>query len=194
MKAMIKCVMVLALAASLGYIVDAEDKQDDKVAKKETLFDKIKSMNGEWEVTKGPGDHGDHKGVVTYKVTAGGSAVLETVFGGTDHEMVTLYYMDDGKLSLTHYCMLQNRPLMRVDPQSTLEKLVFKCQEKENPKLDAEDHMHEATINFIDGDHVKTDWVLYKGGKADSTHGFELARKKSSTVGGVRASRLGVTK
>jgi hypothetical protein len=25
---------------------------------------------------------------------------------------------------------------------------------------------------------VKTEWVLYKGGKADSTHSFELVRKK----------------
>jgi len=25
---------------------------------------------------------------------------------------------------------------------------------------------------------LKTEWVLYKGGKADSTHSFELTRKK----------------
>ena len=45
-------------------------------------------------------------------------------------------------------------------------------------KLEAEDHMHQATFKFVDADHLKTEWVLYKGGKPDSTHSFDLARKK----------------
>jgi hypothetical protein len=38
--------------------------------------------------------------------------------------------------------------------------------------------MHQATFTFVDPDHLKTEWILYKDGKRDSAHSFELARKK----------------
>ena len=37
-------------------------------------------------------------------------------------------------------------------------------------------HMHEATIRFIDADHIETEWTYYEGGKADHAATFELAR------------------
>lgn len=180
MKPILTGLFVILLATGVGYFSLAADKPDAKTASKDTRFDKIKSMSGEWEVTKGPADHGHLGATVSYKVTAGGSAVLETMFGGTDHEMVTLYYMDGKDLTLTHYCMLQNRPKMRADSGTSTSKIVFKCDEndKDNAKLEGEDHMRQVTITFVDADHMKADWVLYKGGKSDSTHSFELARKK----------------
>ena len=54
----------------------------------------------------------EKRGVYTeYSITAGGSAVLEKIFPDTPHEMVSVYYDDDhGKLAMTHYCMMRNRP------------------------------------------------------------------------------------
>ena len=51
-----------------------------------------------------------------FRVTAGGSAVEETVFPGTEQEMVTLYFVRDGRLQLTHYCMAGNQPHMLAQP------------------------------------------------------------------------------
>jgi hypothetical protein len=171
-------VIVFISAAALGFIAVADEKPADKGAAKQSAFEKIKALSGEWEATQSAGEHAAHGGTVTYKVTAGGSAVLETLFGGTDHEMVTLYYMEGDDLALTHYCMLHNRPHMRAERKSSADKIVFKCPEGEDTKLEAEDHMHQATFKFVDPDHLKTEWVLYKGGKADSTHSFDLVRKK----------------
>jgi hypothetical protein len=92
--------------------------------------------------------------------------------------MVTLYYFEGKDLAMTHYCMLQNRPKMRAERQSSPDKIVFKCQESDNREIEGEDHMHQATFTFVDADHLKTEWVLYKEGKPDSTHSFELTRKK----------------
>jgi len=75
--------------------------------------------------------------------------------------------------------MLQNRPHMRAKRQSSPDKIVFECQEPDNKKIEDEDHMHKATFTFVDADHLKTEWVLYKEGKADSTHSFDLVRKKA---------------
>jgi hypothetical protein len=177
MKPFVFGFIALASLAALTSVVPADDKPAAKNGGQNAAFDKIKALAGDWEIT-GAQEQGLHKGTVTYKVTAGGSAVLETLFGGTDHEMVTLYYMEGDKLALTHYCMLHNRPHMRAEKQSSPEKIVFKCPEGENAKLDAEDHMHQATFTFVDADHLKTEWVLYKGGKPDSAHSFELTRKK----------------
>lgn len=151
---------------------------DEKPASKATpaaAFERLKSLKGDWEIKDAP--HG-HEGIVNYKVTAAGSAVMETMFGGTDHEMITMFYMEGDNLALTHYCMLQNRPHMRAEKASSPDKVVFKCKDGEDLKLDAEDHMHQASFTFVDADHVKADWVMYKGGKSDSEHSFQLVRKK----------------
>ncbi len=170
--------LVVVLASALGSIARAEEKPAGKEGAKQAGLDRIKALSGEWQVTRAPEGHGDHGGTVSYKVTAGGSAVLETLFGGTEHEMVTLYYMEGEDLAMTHYCMLHNRPHMRAERRSNPDKIVFKCQEGENAEIEAEDHMHQATFTFVDADHLKTEWLLHKGGKLDSTHSFELARKQ----------------
>ena len=169
--------IVMAAAAALVFHAAAVEKQAAKESK-HASFEKIKALAGEWEVAKGPAESGAHGGTVTFKVTAGGSAVLETMFGGTDHEMITLYYLNGDELELTHYCMLQNRPQMKADKKSPPHKISFKCPDKEDAKLAAEDHMHAAVFQFVDADHLKTEWTLYKEGKPDSTHSFELTRKK----------------
>jgi hypothetical protein len=165
----------LVAAAAPGLSLGAEQKQGPKGGGN-TAFGKIRALSGEWEVTRGPSEH-DRGGTITYKVTSGGSTVLETVFPGTEHEMVTLYYMDGDDLSLTHYCMLHNRPRMRAERGSSADKIVFRCQDGDDPKHLPEDHMHQVTFTFVDANHIKTEWVLYKGGKPDSTHAVELVRK-----------------
>jgi len=162
----------------MGWIACAEDKPAAKTDPKISAFEKIKALAGDWEAVSADKEHGHGGGGVNYKVTAGGSTVLETLFGGTDHEMITMYYMDGDTLTLTHYCILQNRPLMRAERQLKPDQLVFKCQDVDNAKIADQDHMHQATFTFVDGDHLKTEWVLYKGGKPEGTHGFELTRKK----------------
>ena len=36
--------------------------------------------------------------------TAGGSVLMETLFPGSEQEMITMYYTREGHLMLTHYC------------------------------------------------------------------------------------------
>ncbi len=71
---------------------------------------------------------------------------------------------------------------MREERQENPNKIVLTCGAAENAKIANQDHMHQVTYTFLDADHIKTDWVLYKGGKADSTHSFELARKKADST------------
>jgi hypothetical protein len=74
--------------------------------------------------------------------------------------------------------MLGNRPHMRALPTSDPNKITFRCPEGEDPALEAEEHMHQATFTFLDADHLKSEWTLYKDGKAGETHAATFVRKK----------------
>jgi hypothetical protein len=145
-------------------------------------FERLKSLAGDWTAKT---EHGEHKGEakVNYRVTAGGSVVMETLFGGTPGEMITMYYLDGGKLVLTHYCMLHNQPHMTLGAGSTADALQFACDASasgDNLASEKEPHMHAAAIRFVDADHVQTQWTMWTGGKADGSPAtFDLRRVKN---------------
>ena len=40
---------------------------------------------------------------------------MERIFPGTPQEMISVYYDDDkGRLAMTHYCMMRNRPTFKL--------------------------------------------------------------------------------
>ena len=153
------------------------DNKDKKEAAKGPSLEMIKRLAGEWEALIPESKEG-HKGKVTYRVTSAGSAVLETAFADTDHEMVTVYYEDGGDLVLTHYCALHNQPRMRAEPGSAPNQISFKFAGGTNINPEKDMHMHEAKFTFVDDDHVKAEWTLFKDGKATGSHAIELTRKK----------------
>ena len=59
----------------------------------------------------------EHKGEesVVYKLTGAGSALVETQFPGTGHEMVSVYHLDGDDLRMTHYCAAGNQPRVKLD-------------------------------------------------------------------------------
>ena len=71
-------------------------------------------------------------------------AVVETVFPGSAHEMVTVYHADGPDLVLTHYCMEGNQPRMRAKgAQGSRFDFAFDGGTNIDPKRDR--HMHSAT-------------------------------------------------
>src|SRR5579862_1470550 len=108
----IRTMASVLVAAAFAVVVHAEDKKPSQAGER---FEQFKQLAGDW-VGTATGHGPDEKDVhVQFKVTAGGSAVVETEFPGTEHEMVTVITEDGGDLSLTHYCMLGNQPHMKAD-------------------------------------------------------------------------------
>ncbi len=112
-----------------------------------------------------------------FKLTAGGSAVEETLFPGAPHEMVDLYVMDQGKLVLTHYCLLGNQPRMAAGKESTPQKLVFHLVDGMNLDPARDRHMGALTLTIVDPDHIKQEWVSFAEGKPGETRVHEYTRK-----------------
>lgn len=117
-----------------------------------------------------------------YSITAGGNVVMERLFAGMPHEMVTMYHLDGTDLVLTHYCAAGNQPTMKAtemnlaaDEAATLS---FECIRLGNAESEDAGHMHMGKIVIIDADHIKGEWTGYKDGKPEGTARFDLHRKK----------------
>jgi len=108
---------------------------------------------------------------------SGGSAVEERIFAGTPKEMVTMYHDKNGKLALTHYCMLANRPGMLLE-SSDARTLKFDFDPACGLDAKSEMHMHSLSITFESPDMIVQDWKLFEDGKNKDSHPFTLKRVK----------------
>jgi hypothetical protein len=174
MKVKIGASLVIALSACA---LVAQAQPDKKGPGKNAALERFTQLAGEWV---GKGKHGDmeHEMRVVYKVTAGGSAVVETIAPGSDHEMVTVIHPDGDALLLTHYCMLGNQPHMKATPKAGDNKVAFEFVKATNLKSDKDMYMRSATFTFVDKDTLKTEWTHFKDGKESGKAIFELRRKK----------------
>jgi hypothetical protein len=138
-------------------------------------FERMKLLAGVWEGSSDMGKAGE-KVRVEYLPTAGGSALVEKLFPGSGEEMVSVYHDRQGKLAMTHYCMLRNQPRMtlaKADPQTI--ELVFAAEGNDiNPAT--EKHMHAVRITFVDNDHIVQKWTLFDKGKDAGGVTLKLAR------------------
>jgi hypothetical protein len=162
----------LTLSVSLATAAD-----QDHAATGVSALDPIKQLEGDW-VGKAGHDGQQVDAAVSYHVTANGSAVMETLFPGTPHEMVTIYTVDKGALVLTHYCALGNQPRMRARKSSALNELAFEFAGGAGINPAKDEHMHAVRLRFVDADHLQSEWTDWKGGKPSEVMVFDLERKK----------------
>ena len=166
--------MVLALAVN--------GRGEDKPAKPAAThpgLEKLKALAGTWVEADKDGKPTD-KVVSVVRVTAGGSAVHETLFPGQPMEMVSVYHLDGSDLVMTHYCMLGNQPKMKADPKSAKNQIHFAFAGGSNLDPAKDMHMHEATLTFVDANHIEVAGVAWVGGKPSEDHcaKLKLVRKK----------------
>ena len=139
-------------------------------------LERLKTLAGTWE---GKTDFG--QGLmdisVQYRVLAGGSVVEERVFQGTPNEMVTMYYDKNGRLALTHYCSLGNRPGMLLK-SADANSLKFDF-DKSCGISETESHMRALTVEFSGADTITQTCSAVIDGKAQNGHPTTLRRVKA---------------
>ena len=142
-------------------------------------LEKMKKLVGIWVEADKDGKPTDTV-VSVIKLTAGGSAVHETIFPGQPHEMVSVYTADGPDLAMTHYCMLGNQPRMKADAKSPANQLIFQFAGGSNLDPKKDKHMHAATLTIVDADHIQIEGVGWDNGAPakDMCHEMKLVRKK----------------
>ena len=165
------------LALTVATVAGADEKAHAPT--KTAGLERLKKLAGTWVAADEKGKPTD-KIVSVFKVTSGGSAVQETIFPGTGHEMVTVYYRDGADVVLTHYCALGNQPHLKLDLTGPANVLAFKFVGGANINPAKDMHMHEGKITIVDDDHITWQWVGYADGKPDFGHkvSLNLVRKK----------------
>lgn len=115
---------MMFVVALIGVNAEAHDRADAKPASSNAAFEKLKSLAGTWSANMIERD--GELTTVEYRVTAGGSVVMETMFAGQPHEMINMYRLDGDSLIATHYCSGQNQPVLKLNAaKSTADQLVF---------------------------------------------------------------------
>lgn len=123
-------------------------------------FEKLKQLEGKWKGTKPDG-----KTVkVSFEITSGGSAVVETMMPEGEPNMVSVYHMNAGKLMMTHYCSAGNQPRMEASVTAD-ENIDFNFVDATNLENKFEGHMQGLKVIFVDENHFNQVWNWSEDGK-----------------------------
>ncbi|QDV38783.1 hypothetical protein [Tautonia plasticadhaerens] len=168
--------IAMLLALAFPSTSPADEPEGAEQAKKgidaPAAFDLLKSLVGTWEQRDG-----ENSFVITYRLTANDSAVVETYGPGTEYEMLSVYHLDGDQLRMTHYCAAGNQPRVILDQDaSSPEALVFAFDGGSNLDPAKDMHMHEGRLLLHDADHYTGEWTGYLDGKPSGTHAFEMTR------------------
>lgn len=124
-------------------------------------FERMKTLVGKWQ--------GESPMIgkmnTEFRLIAGDSVIEERFAGGTPMEMLSVYHDVNGKLTMTHYCMLRNQPRMKL-VKSTANSLTFDLAPTPGLNAAKDKHMHGATYTFLDADHFKLEGVSWENGKS----------------------------
>lgn len=102
--------------------------------------------------------------------------MVETLFPGSPHEMLSIYHLDEGTLMLTHYCVLQNQPCMRALPMKDKNVIDVEFSDGTNMASTNDSHMHSAVFTVVDKDHYTVKWTNYENGESAHTVVLNMAR------------------
>jgi hypothetical protein len=173
-------VLVLALSlASYGDTKTSDVKPAPKAPATNAHFEKMKKLVGTWMQVDADGKTTDQVASIV-KLTAGGSAIHETLFPGGPMEMISVYTVDGPDLVMTHYCVLGNQPRVKADPKSPADQIVFRYVGGNNLDVTKDKHMHGATIVFVDDNNIEVKGEGWENGAPvkEMCCGFKLTRKK----------------
>jgi hypothetical protein len=175
------CGLLLALMLALSGMSHGGDKAAPKLPAPPTnaALEKMKKLAGTWLLADKDGKPTDQVASII-KVTAGGSAVHETLFPGQPHEMISVYTVDGPDLIMTHYCVLGNQPRMKADAKSPANQIVFRFAGGANLDPKKDKHMHEATLTIVDDDRLDVNGIGWENGSPakEMCCGLKLVRKK----------------
>ncbi len=171
--------LVLAVAAAPGCASTpaappgpAEAGRDESAA----AFERLKGLAGSWQGSFGMGGEPGGTAEVTWRVTSGGTSVEEVLFGGSPHEMVTMYHLDGSRLLLTHYCAAGNQPTMVLGPGVGDGTLRFEFLRGTN-MAPGDGHMHRAALDLSEEGRVKATWTFFENGQPGADAVIDARRK-----------------
>jgi hypothetical protein len=148
-----------------------------------TAFDKLKTLVGTWCGTT-PG--GRPVGV-TYRLSAGGSALVETWDLGPQREALTIYHLDGAELMATHFCPHGNQPRLKMT-RAVGQKLDFSFHDATG-LLPGQGVQQAFWIEVGADRFTRSETYLQDGRSETETIAYERLERQAETVSsGISAS------
>jgi len=135
-------------------------------------FDAMKSLNGNWE---GKGRDGKPL-LVSFKVTAGGSALMSEIHG-MGEDMVTMFHPDGDRLLMTHYCGAGNQPRMQGTASPDGRTITFDFIDATNITPQQPGRMEKLVVTMLDPGHHTETWSFKGADGKEMREVFDLHRK-----------------
>jgi hypothetical protein len=169
--------LLLAAALCLSTAALAEAPPDAKA-----VFTSLKTLAGAWEgqlttdlKEPDPTLPQGAKVKVWLRVTSMGNALMhEMKMEGRPDNPITMLYLDEGRLLLTHYCDAGNRPRMVAKPSTDGKTVAFEFLDVTGPIKYG--HMHDAAFTMVDADHHVEEWTFHLAGDKHVRARFDLRR------------------
>lgn len=160
--------------SSMADTSGGQDKHDMSPITGSKELEKLKTLSGTWQGTTVM-DGKEMPVTVTYETSSNGSIVVETLFPGTPHEMVSVYYDENGKLGMTHYCAIGNQPHFTLEDFEGNElDLAFASGTNLDPSKDS--YMHDVSFEFKDNNNFVQEWTSFENGKEQEVATFTFTR------------------
>ncbi len=185
MKITSKMLLVAAISLSSSTIVGCQSspepagtKSDQAMTDATRQLEQVKAMAGTWHLVDAGAEDAP---TAIYRVVANETAVEERLFPGQAKEMITMYFIDEGRLTLTHFCALGNQPTMAAvsGPEDQIHFEFMGITDLTSPESP---HMHEHTLEFFENpDRVDSTWILWKDDAEAERRRFPLERRLTMT-------------
>ena len=136
-------------------------------------FDTLKALAGNWE---GKNNQGQTLRV-SFRETAGGSALLSEIHGQGPENMISMIHLDGDRLLMTHYCGAGNQPRMKATLAPDGKSVIFDFIDATNLASADAGHMNHVVFAMPDSDHHTEEWTFLDHGK-EMKELFTLQRAK----------------
>jgi hypothetical protein len=134
-------------------------------------FHQLAGLEGKWVGKNAQGQAIE----VSFRMTAGGSALMSEIHGHGPENMITMFHMDGDRLMVTHYCGAGNQPRMKA-VAADAKSISFEFFDGTNIAPGA-GHMQRLSLLLPDADHHTEEWVFLDHGK-EMKEVFTLERAK----------------
>jgi hypothetical protein len=159
-----RMLLALALVATTGAAAESHGLD---------TFETLKSLQGHWR----PDIQGSST-TVEFRLTAGGSALVETWTMGQGRESMTIYTMDGDHLVATHYCPQGNAPSLRHIGSDEESGHHFQFVDGLNVQIPGRSHVHAFSLKLVDRDTIERSETYIANGTSyqPGTHGIDRYR------------------
>jgi hypothetical protein len=138
-------------------------------------FDQLKTLTGSWEGKNSKGDPLR----VSFRDTAGGSALMSEIIGEGHEDMISMIHMDGAnRLMLTHYCGAGNQPRMTASSSADGKIITFNFLDGTNLSSPDSGRMQRVVFTIVDPNHHTEDWTFAAGPGKEMKEFFDLHRNE----------------